>query len=179
MARIWNQMPRTLAVIPWFFKCLKKSTMDSSRDLRAYYIWMQILYLKYFSEHFYIPSWKIYWYKICLIHIVTKFSLWFYFHAISEIFFMLHMTSGVVSLVVSAISAYITHNNSQQTVSVNKVKDVSTATTNEKRRFPNVRQRFRDTSFLNRAGFVVSLSLILAANLVMFNAKLKSSGCTQ
>ncbi|XP_065930830.1 acetylcholine receptor subunit beta-like [Magallana gigas] len=95
-----------------------------------------------------------------------------------EIFFMLHMTSGVVSLVVSAISAYITHNNSQQTVSVNKVKDVSTATTNEKRRFPNVRQRFRDTSFLNRAGFVVSLSLILAANLVMFNAKLKSSGCT-
>nr|XP_019923394.2 acetylcholine receptor subunit beta-type unc-29-like [Crassostrea gigas] len=96
-----------------------------------------------------------------------------------EIFFMLHMTSGVVSLVVSAISAYITHNNSQQTVSVNKVKDVSTAATNEKRRFPNVRQRFRDTSFLNRAGFVVSLSLILAANFIMFNAKLKSSGCTQ
>lgn len=96
-----------------------------------------------------------------------------------ELFFMLHMTSGVVSLVVSAISAYITHNNSQQTVSVNKVKDVSTATTNEKRKFWNVRERFRDTSFLNRTGFVVSLSLIIAANFVMLNAKLKSSGCTQ
>ena len=45
---------------------------------------------------------------------------------------MLHMSSGVMTLVVAAITAYIKHNTTQ-TVLVSKVKDLSTVTTPNKR----------------------------------------------
>ena len=90
---------------------------------------------------------------------------------------MLHMSSGVVALVVATITAHVTHDTTQ-TVSVSKVKDVSTVSSPDKRSLRSMRTCFRPTSSLNRTGFVVSFILILAANFVMLNAKLVSDGCS-
>ena len=89
---------------------------------------------------------------------------------------MLHMSSGVVALVVAAITAYITHK-AAPTVSVNKVTDASTVTSPIKRPLRSLCTCFRSASLLNRTGFVVSFILIMAANFVMLNAKLVSDNC--
>ena len=89
---------------------------------------------------------------------------------------MLHMSSGVVALVVAAITAYITHKTAP-TVSVSKVTDVSTVTSPDKRPLRSLCTCFRSASLLNRTGFVVSFILIMAANFVMLNAKLVSDKC--
>ena len=89
---------------------------------------------------------------------------------------MLHMSSGVVALVVAAITVYITHK-AAPTVSVSKVTDESTVTSPDKRPLRCMRTCFRSASLLNRTGFVVSFILIMAANFVMLNAKLVSDKC--
>ena len=66
---------------------------------------------------------------------------------------MLHMSSGVMTLVVAAITAYIKHNTTQ-TVLVSKVKDLSTVTTPNKRALDVSVVFFRDSS-LNWTGFVI------------------------
>ena len=95
-----------------------------------------------------------------------------------EIFFMLHMSSGVVALVVAATTAYVTLNRTQ-TVSLGSVKDVSTVTSLNKKPLRSLcRCRcLRSASLLNRTGFVVSFILILAANFIMLNATIVSDGC--
>nr|XP_022328107.1 acetylcholine receptor subunit beta-type unc-29-like [Crassostrea virginica] len=95
-----------------------------------------------------------------------------------EIFFMLHMSSGVVALVVAATTAYVTLNTTQ-TVSLGSVRDVSTVTSLNKKPLRSLcRCRcLKSASLLNRTGFVVSFTLILAANFVMLNATIVSDGC--
>ena len=97
----------------------------------------------------------------------------FYF---PEIFFMLHMSSGVVALVVAAITAKVTLNTTQ-TASLSSVKDVSTVTSLNKKPLRSPCRCLRSPSLLNRTGFVVSFILILAANFVMLNATIVSDGC--
>lgn len=67
---------------------------------------------------------------ICKLNL--NFDSNFIFFYFPETFFMLHMSSGVMTLVVAAITAYIKHNTTQ-TVLVSKVKDLSTVTTPNKR----------------------------------------------
>ncbi|XP_056013337.1 neuronal acetylcholine receptor subunit beta-4-like isoform X3 [Ostrea edulis] len=100
-----------------------------------------------------------------------------------EIYVMLHLVSGVVSLVVSSFTAYIKQNSDQSEYRNDaKVKDVSSIVPNNKgkpnnKRRTNICERLRSEIFLNRLGFVSSFILILAANCVMLNAKVVSTDC--
>ncbi|XP_056013339.1 uncharacterized protein LOC130052422 [Ostrea edulis] len=100
-----------------------------------------------------------------------------------EIYVMLHLVSGVVSLVVSSFTVYFKQNSDQSKHrNETNVKDVPSIVSNSKDRVNNKRwkgicERLRSGIFLNRLGFVVSLILILAANCVMLNAKFVSTSC--
>ncbi|XP_048773871.1 acetylcholine receptor subunit beta-like [Ostrea edulis] len=100
-----------------------------------------------------------------------------------EIYVLLHMVSGVVSLVVSSFTAYVKQTRDQLKYRTEtKVKDVSSLVPNNKckpnnKRRTNICERLRSEIFLNRLGFAVSFILILAANCVMLNAKFVSTSC--
>ncbi|XP_056012610.1 acetylcholine receptor subunit gamma-like [Ostrea edulis] len=101
-----------------------------------------------------------------------------------EIYVMLHMVSGVVSLTVSSFTAYIKQNSDQSKHRTEaKVEDVFFLVPMKKERDNNYKrkkrvcERLRSGIFLNRLGFVVSFILILAANCVMLNAKSVATGC--
>lgn len=92
------------------------------------------------------------------------------------------MASGIVSVVVSAFTSYVIHKTAQSPqFTVTKVKDVSMVLDNEDTCNRRVKwrccNRLRSGAFLNRLGFVLSLILILIANIVMLNAKLVSTDC--
>jgi hypothetical protein len=100
---------------------------------------------------------------------------------LTEIYFMLHMVSGVISVVTSSFTAYVIHKTDQSTYStVTKVSDVATVLDNNDKTnrtvLKNICRRFQSGIFLNRFGFIISFLLILSANIVMLNAKV-ASGC--
>jgi K+-transporting ATPase A subunit len=96
---------------------------------------------------------------------------------------MLHMVSGVIALVVSSFSAHVKQNSDQLEQRTNtKVEDISFLASKNKEETNNKRRNyvcelFRSEMFLNRLGFFMSFLFILAANCVMLNAKLSSTGC--
>ncbi|XP_048777580.2 neuronal acetylcholine receptor subunit beta-4-like [Ostrea edulis] len=99
-----------------------------------------------------------------------------------EIYYMLHMVSGVISVVVSSFTAYVIHKTDQSPQStVTKVKDVAMVLDKndktDRKVMKNPNGRLRSGIFLNRFGFFVSFLLILTANSVMINATLVSTGC--
>ncbi|XP_056013336.1 acetylcholine receptor subunit beta-like 1 [Ostrea edulis] len=102
-----------------------------------------------------------------------------------EIYFMLHMVSGVISIIVSSSTAYVMRNTNQSPQSTEtKVKDESMVPEHNKDN-PNreakkgVRRCLRSMTFINRLGFVISLILILAANIVILNARMISRNCEE
>lgn len=95
---------------------------------------------------------------------------------------MLHMVSGVISVVVSSFTAYVIHKTDQSPQStVTKVKDVAMVLDKndktDRKVMKNPNGRLRSGIFLNRFGFFVSFLLILTANSVMLNATLVSIDC--
>jgi hypothetical protein len=93
------------------------------------------------------------------------------------------MVSGVISVIISSITAYVTQITNQSLQSIeNKVKDVSMVCEHKKddpirKTKSNLCRRFRSMTYINRLGFVVSLILILTANIVMLNARIDSKNC--
>ncbi|XP_062607773.1 acetylcholine receptor subunit beta-type lev-1-like [Saccostrea cucullata] len=101
-----------------------------------------------------------------------------------EVVIMLHMLSGVVSVVISSITAYVTHNSSQSQVTLSRVNPLSLETgrkneKSKKKRINSICARLKSGKYLNRIGFITSLILILTANLVMICARLISTGCSK
>ncbi|XP_061172436.1 neuronal acetylcholine receptor subunit alpha-6-like [Saccostrea echinata] len=101
-----------------------------------------------------------------------------------EVVIMLHMLSGVVSVFISSVTAYLIQNPSQSQVTVTEVNDLSLDAErkdekSKKKQIKCICAGLRSVKYLNRIGFVVSLILILMANLVMITARLVSTGCAK
>ncbi|XP_048776584.2 neuronal acetylcholine receptor subunit beta-4-like [Ostrea edulis] len=99
-----------------------------------------------------------------------------------EIYYMLHMVSGVISVVVSSFTAYVIHKTDQSPQSTaTKVKDVAMVLDKNNKTDRKVMKNpcglLRSGIFLNRFGFFVSFLLILTANSVILNATLVSTDC--